>query len=229
MNYFWPEHYIEIASQLQAPATLWLVTSLLCHSIAIWLCLTSYQRMSNSHQYWFVQHFSKWARFPEAQKTINQGDETLDVIASGLTDSQNLPPGTQCWTLRSTFLSLWYLIFLLRFTLVTVAMVPASACSERKVQWIPQYHWSTPSHSRTAPGGPSRLPSAAEPLAWKFTLPYHIRVYRTLLTTLSRFGRRQRRPSVPCLRYWLLRAQSCAACEICKEGRGTEAALSPCT
>lgn len=71
--------------------------------------------MSNSHQYWLVQHFSKWVQSREAQKRVNQGDETLEVIASGLTDSQNLSPGTQCWTLRSTFLSLWYMTFLLRF------------------------------------------------------------------------------------------------------------------
>jgi hypothetical protein len=70
--------------------------------------------MLNSHQHWFVQHFSKWVLSREAQKRINQGDKTLDVIASGLTDSQKLPPGIRCWTLHSTFLSFWYMIFLLR-------------------------------------------------------------------------------------------------------------------
>jgi len=43
-----------------------------------------------------VQHFSKWFQSREAQKVINESDKTLDDVTSGLTDSQNLPPGTQC-------------------------------------------------------------------------------------------------------------------------------------
>lgn len=74
-----------------------------------------FKRMSNSHQHWFLQHFSKWVKSREAQNRINQDDETLDVIACGLRDSQNLSPCTQWLTLRSTFLSLWHMKFFLRF------------------------------------------------------------------------------------------------------------------